>query len=213
MRAMSKEPAQPKDPTAPRLSLGKVLGYLWPYLWEFRGRVLLALLALLAAKGATLAMPWALKHIIDGVDRNLQPELVLPIAFLLLYGCFRFGGVFFGELRDALFSRVTERAMRRIGLRVFEHLHQMELNFHLSRQTGGISRDIERRTRGVNFLMRFMLFNIVPLLFVILMFTVLFSFAFYIWYAIIILIAVLIFVGFTLVVTEWRKLFVSAANP
>src|SRR5690554_7934278 len=110
MRAMSREPAQPKDPSVPRLNLRQVWSYLSPYLWEFRGRVLLALLALLAAKGATLAMPWALKHIIDGVDGNLQLELVLPIAFLLLYGFFRFGGVFFGELGVALFSRVTEQS-------------------------------------------------------------------------------------------------------
>lgn len=212
MRAMSAQPPPPKDPSVPRLHLGQVWGYLWPYLWEFRGRVLLALLALLAAKGATLAMPWALKHIIDGVDRNLQPELVLPIAFLLLYGFFRFGGVFFGELRDALFSRVTERAMRRIGLRVFEHLHQLELNFHLSRQTGGISRDIERGTSGINFLMRFMMFNIVPTLFEILMVAVIFTLAFSVWYALIILVAVLIYVGFTVVVTEWRTRFVRAAN-
>lgn len=212
MRAMSREPVQPKDPSVPRLNLRQVWSYLWPYLWEFRGRVLLALLALLAAKGATLAMPWALKHIIDGVDRNMQPELVLPIAFLLLYGFFRFGGVFFGELRDALFSRVTERAMRRIGLRVFEHLHQLELNFHLSRQTGGITRDIERGTSGINFLMRFMMFNIVPTLFEILMVAVIFTVAFSAWYALIILIAVAIYIGFTVAVTEWRTRFVRAAN-
>ncbi|MDQ2076958.1 ABC transporter ATP-binding protein/permease [Marinimicrobium sp. ABcell2] len=212
MRGMSKEPAPPRDPSVPKLNLSQVWGYLWPYLWEYRGRVFLAILALLAAKGATLAMPWALKHIIDGVDRNLQPELVLPVAFLLFYGFLRFGGVFFGELRDAIFSRVTERAMRRIGLRVFEHLHQLELNFHLSRQTGGISRDIERGTNGISFLMRFMMFNIVPTLFEILMVAIIFTVAFSAWYALIILIAVLFYIGFTVAVTEWRTRFVRAAN-
>jgi ATP-binding cassette, subfamily B, heavy metal transporter len=212
MRGMSGQPPLPKDPSVPRLNLRQVWGYLWPYLWEFRGRVFLALLALLAAKGATLAMPWALKHIIDGVDRSLQPELVLPVAFLLFYGFLRFGTVFFGELRDALFSRVTERAMRRIGLRVFEHLHQLELNFHLSRQTGGISRDIERGTSGISFLMRFMMFNIVPTLFEILMVAIIFTVAFSVWYALIILVAVLIYIGFTVLITEWRTRFVRAAN-
>lgn len=213
MRGMSSQHnTAPPDPSVPRLNLRQVWGYLWPYLWAFKGRVILALLALLAAKGATLTMPWALKHIIDGVDRSLQPELVLPLAFLLFYGLLRFGGVFFGELRDALFSRVTERAMRRIGLRVFEHLHRLELNFHLSRQTGGISRDIERGTTAISFLMRFLMFNIVPTLFEIVMVAAIFTLAFSVWYALIILVAVSIYIGFTVVTTEWRTRFVRAAN-
>ncbi|WP_286874938.1 ABC transporter ATP-binding protein/permease [Marinimicrobium sp. UBA4509] len=205
-------PTPPRDASIPRLNLREVWGYLWPYLWDFKGRVVLAITALLAAKGATLAMPWALKHIIDGVDRSLQPELVLPIAFLLIYGFLRFGGVFFGELRDAIFSRVTERAMRRIGLRVFEHLHRLELNFHLSRQTGGISRDIERGTSAISFLMRFLMFNIVPTLFEIVMVAAIFTLAFSVWYALIILVAVIIYIGFTVVTTEWRTRFVREAN-
>ncbi len=213
MRGMSSQHnTVPPDPSVPRLNLRQVWGYLWPYLWAFKGRVLLAILALLAAKGATLTMPWALKHIIDGVDRSLQPELVLPIAFLLFYGFLRFGGVFFGELRDALFSRVTERAMRRIGLRVFEHLHRLELNFHLSRQTGGISRDIERGTNAISFLMRFLMFNIVPTLFEIVMVAAIFTLAFSVWYALIILVAVSIYIGFTVITTEWRTRFVREAN-
>ncbi|WLD57058.1 ABC transporter ATP-binding protein/permease [Salinispirillum sp. LH 10-3-1] len=188
------------------------VGYLLPYLWAFKGRVLLALLALLAAKGATLLMPWALKNIIDGVDRSLQPELVLPLAFLLFYGLLRFGGVFFGELRDAIFSRVTEHAMRQIGLRVFKHLHALELAFHLERQTGGISRDIERGTSGISFLMRFLMFNIVPTLFEILMVALIFTIAFSAWYALITLVAVTLYILFTVLTTEWRNRFVRAAN-
>lgn len=195
-----------------RASLKQTLGYLWPYLWDFKGRVLLAVFALIAAKGATLLMPWALKHIIDGVDRSLQPELVLPIAFILFYGALRFGSVFFGELRDALFSRVTEHAMRRIGLRVFRHLHQLELSFHLDRATGGISRDIERGTNGISFLMRFLMFNIVPTLFEIFMVAVIFALAFSIWYAVITVIAVVIYIFFTVLTTEWRNRFVREAN-
>ncbi|WP_347332125.1 ABCB family ABC transporter ATP-binding protein/permease [Marinimicrobium locisalis] len=211
MRGYSHNPPEP-DPSVPRLRLRQVWGYIWPYLWAYKARVIIALLALLAAKGASLTMPWALKHIIDGVDRSLQPEVVLPVAFLLFYGFLRFGSVFFGELRDALFSRVTERAMRRIGLRVFEHLHQLELNFHLSRQTGGISRDIERGTTAISFLMRFLMFNIVPTLFEIIMVAVIFTLAFSPWYALIILVAVSIYIGFTVFTTEWRTRFVREAN-
>lgn len=97
MRGMfSKLPPATPDHSVPRPNLRQVWSYIWPYLWDFKGRVLLAVMALLAAKGATLAMPWALKHIVDGVDRSLQPELVLPVTFLLFYGFLRFGSVFFG---------------------------------------------------------------------------------------------------------------------
>ncbi|UTF59939.1 ABC transporter ATP-binding protein/permease [Gilvimarinus sp. DA14] len=213
MRGMSsKLPPSAPDPSVPRLNLRQVWGYIWPYLWDYKWRVVLAIAALLAAKGATLSMPWALKHIVDGVDRSLQPELVLPLAFLLFYGFLRFGGVFFGELRDAIFSRVTERAMRRIGLRVFRHLHRLELDFHLSRQTGGISRDIERGTSAISFLMRFLMFNIVPTLFEIFMVAAIFTFAFSAWYALIILAAVCVYIGFTVFTTEWRTRFVREAN-
>ncbi|WP_323813618.1 ABC transporter ATP-binding protein/permease [Cellvibrio sp. NN19] len=195
-----------------RVNLRQCINYLWPYLWEFKGRVILAILALLAAKGATLVMPWALKHIIDGVDYSLAPELVLPAFFILFYGALRFGSVFFGEVRDALFSRVTEHAMRKIGLRVFNHLHSLELAFHLDRATGGISRDIERGTNGISFLMRFLMFNIVPTLFEILMVAIIFAAAFSIWYAVITLVAVAIYVVFTIYTTEWRNKFVREAN-
>ncbi len=197
---------------SPSVNLRQSMGYLLPYLWEFKGRVLLAIFALLAAKGATLVMPWALKHIIDGVDRSIAPELVLPAFFILFYGALRFGSVFFGEIRDALFSRVTEHAMRKIGLRVFKHLHSLELAFHLDRATGGISRDIERGTNGISFLMRFLMFNIVPTLFEILMVAIIFAAAFSIWYAVITLVAVAIYVVFTIYTTEWRNKFVREAN-
>ncbi len=195
-----------------KVNLRQSIQYLLPYLWEFKGRVLLAILALLAAKGATLLMPWALKHIIDGVDSSLAPELALPAFFILFYGALRFGSVFFGEVRDALFSRVTEHAMRKIGLRVFNHLHSLELAFHLDRATGGISRDIERGTNGISFLMRFLMFNIVPTLFEILMVAIIFAAAFSIWYAVITLFAVAIYVVFTVYTTEWRNKFVREAN-
>ena len=195
-----------------KVNLRQSMAYLLPYLWDFKGRVILAVVALLAAKGATLVMPWALKHIIDGVDRSIAPELALPAFFILFYGALRFGSVFFGEVRDALFSRVTEHAMRKIGLRVFQHLHSLELAFHLDRATGGISRDIERGTNGISFLMRFLMFNIVPTLFEILMVAIIFAAAFSIWYAVITLVAVAIYVVFTIYTTEWRNKFVREAN-
>lgn len=195
-----------------KVNLRQSMAYLLPYLWDFKGRVILAVVALLAAKGATLVMPWALKHIIDGVDRSISPELALPAFFILFYGALRFGSVFFGEVRDALFSRVTEHAMRKIGLRVFKHLHSLELAFHLDRATGGISRDIERGTNGISFLMRFLMFNIVPTLFEILMVAIIFAAAFSIWYAVITIVAVAIYVVFTIYTTEWRNKFVREAN-
>ncbi len=208
----SPAPSAQPAPADAKVNLRQSMAYLLPYLWDFKGRVILAIVALLAAKGATLVMPWALKHIIDGVDRSIAPELALPAFFILFYGALRFGSVFFGEVRDALFSRVTEHAMRKIGLRVFNHLHSLELAFHLDRATGGISRDIERGTNGISFLMRFLMFNIVPTLFEILMVAIIFAAAFSIWYAVITLVAVAIYVAFTIYTTEWRNKFVREAN-
>ena len=128
-----------------------------------KARVIIAMALLVSAKGVALVIPWVFKHIVDALDGG-SPEqlLVIPLGFVLLYGGMRFGAVFLGELRDAVFSRVTESAMSKVGLEVFAHLHQLELDFHLGRQTGGISRDIDRGTNGINFMMRFMVFNILP---------------------------------------------------
>ncbi len=213
MRGMNRlEPIANKQGVAGSVNIRETLRYLWPYLWDFKGRVILAMLALIAAKLATLLMPWALKHIIDGVDQSLHPELFLPLTFLLFYGLLRFGSVFLGEIRDALFGRVTEHAMRRVGLRVFKHLHSLELAFHLDRATGGISRDIERGTNGISFLMRFLMFNIVPTLVEILSVAIIFAVAFSYWYAVITLLAVLIYIAFTIITTEWRNRYVREAN-
>jgi ATP-binding cassette, subfamily B, heavy metal transporter len=194
------------------LNLKQTVQYMWPYIWAFKSRVLLALAALLAAKAATLYLPYALKLIIDDLDPSLNSVVTLPLAFLLFYGALRFGSVFFGEVRDALFSRVTEHAMRKVGLRVFNHLHQLELGFHLDRQTGGISRDIERGTNGISFLMRFLMFNIVPTLLEILMVAVIFALLFSYWYALLTFVAVALYVAFTFYVTEWRNKYIREAN-
>ena len=197
---------------ADAMTLKQSIKTLWPYITKFKGRVLLALLALIGAKGATLLMPWALKEIIDSVDKSINPVLVIPALLLLMYGGLRFASVFLGEVRDAVFSRVTEHAMRDIGLKVFKHLHSLELAFHLDRQTGGISRDIERGTSGLSFLMRFLMFNIVPTLFEILTVAIIFGSLFSIWFALITLLAVAIYITFTVTVTQWRNRFIREAN-
>ena len=197
---------------ADAMTLKQSIKTLWPYITKFKGRVLLALLALIGAKGATLLMPWALKEIIDSVDKSINPVLVIPALLLILYGGLRFASVFLGEVRDAVFSRVTEHAMRDIGLKVFKHLHSLELAFHLDRQTGGISRDIERGTSGLSFLMRFLMFNIVPTLFEILTVAIIFGSLFSIWFALITLLAVAIYITFTVTVTQWRNRFIREAN-
>jgi ATP-binding cassette, subfamily B, heavy metal transporter len=206
------EPVAQKNGADVSVNIKETCRYLWPYLWAFKGRVMLAMLALVAAKLATLLMPWALKHVIDSLDPSVRPEVYLPVVFLIFYGLLRFGSVFLGEIRDALFGRVTERAMRNIGLRVFKHLHALDLAFHLDRATGGISRDIERGTNGISFLMRFLMFNIVPTLVEILSVAIIFAVAFSYWYAVITLAAVAIYIAFTIVTTEWRNRFVREAN-
>jgi ABC-type transport system involved in Fe-S cluster assembly fused permease/ATPase subunit len=194
------------------MNLKQSVQTLWPYITKFKGRVLIAILALVGAKGATLLMPWALKEIIDSVDKSINPLLLVPTLLLVMYGALRFASVFLGEVRDAVFSRVTEHAMRDIGLKVFKHLHSLDLAFHLDRQTGGISRDIERGTSGLSFLMRFLMFNIVPTLFEIMTVAIIFGTLFSIWFALITLLAVAIYIFFTVTVTQWRNRFIRESN-
>ena len=141
---------------------------LFPYLWEFRGRVLLALALLIGAKLASVAVPLVLKEIIDALDKP-RPELVLPLALILTYGLLRFASTTFADLRDVIFAKVTQRAMRRISMAVFKHLHALSLRFHLERQTGGITRDIERGARALSSLVGYLLFRITPTVLEILM--------------------------------------------
>jgi ATP-binding cassette subfamily B protein len=213
MRGMNRpDPVSKKHGLELTVDLKETIAYLWPYVWQFKFHVIGAVLALLGAKSASLLMPWALKEIVDSVDKNLHPELYLPVFFIILYGLLRFGSVFFGEIRDAIFGRVTEHAIRNVSLQVFKHLHSLELAFHLNRSTGGISRDIERGTSGISFLMRFLMFNIVPTLFEIGAVAVIFALSFSIWYAVITLVAVVIYIAFTILTTEWRNQFVRESN-
>ena len=187
---------------------------LWPYLAEYRGRVFFALTLLILAKVATVSTPIALKYIVDYLDSHSGAELVLwvPLMLVVAYGALRFGSTFFSELRDAIFARVAERAMRRVSLRVFKHLHQLQLAFHLDRKTGGLARDIERGTNGISFLLRFALFNIVPTLIEIVMVAGILFVAFNIHYVLVIAAAISLYVLFSIVVTEWRTPFVREAN-
>ncbi len=155
-------PPDPQRP-APELHIWPTLKALFPYLWQFKGRVSLALACLLGAKLANVAVPIVFKHIIDALTGS-RALLVLPLALLLLYGLLRFGTSLFTELREMLFARVTQRVVRHVALQVFGHLHSLSLRFHLDRQTGGVSRDIERGTRSIASLISYTLYSILPTL-------------------------------------------------
>lgn len=181
----------------------QTLKNLFPYLWRYRARVILALSLLLLAKLANIAVPLLLKDIVDGLDPKYAP-LAAPVALVLAYGALRLASTGLGELRDAVFAKVTQGAVRKIALEVFEHLHRLSLRFHINRQTGGVTRDIERGTRGISSLLSFMLFNILPTLVEIsLVSAILFSR--YDWpFAAVTLGAIACYILFTLAVTEWR---------
>ena len=191
----------------------RIIASLFPYLAEFRGRLFLALGLMALAKLANVTVPLALKFIVDHFeDGGAEALVAVPIALIVGYGLLRFSATFFGELRDAVFVRVAERAMRRAALRVFEHLHRLELGFHLSRQTGALSRDIERGTTGISFLLRFMVFNILPTVIEILLVAVILLIAVGPVFTITVLVAVAVYVGYSVVITEWRTRFVREAN-
>jgi ABC-type transport system involved in Fe-S cluster assembly fused permease/ATPase subunit len=190
------------------------LKQLIPFMTEFKGRIGLALLCLVGAKLASVGLPFILKHIVDQLNGDAanqaeallssQAIVIVPLALLVAYGVARFANVLFGELRDTIFGRVTERAMRRVGHKVFQHLHSLDLGYHLNRRTGGVSRDIERGVNGISFLMRFMIFNIVPTFVEIGMIMVLLFWNYSVWYALIVLVSVVAYIGFSIVATEWR---------
>ncbi|MDH2917965.1 MAG: ABC transporter ATP-binding protein/permease [Sideroxydans sp.] len=187
----------------PNRSAMQTLRSLVPYLLEFKTRVVLAMLLLIAAKFANVGVPLVLKQIIDSMD-NSHAVLAVPLMLIVSYGLLRLFSTLFGELRDAVFAKVTQRAIRRIALQVFQHLHNLSLRFHLDRQTGGVSRDIERGTRGIGFLLNFTLFNILPTLFEIGLVAAILLHKYNAWFAIITFITLVIYIIFTLFITEWR---------
>lgn len=202
----------PVDPDTP-VNWG-IFKQLWPFLTEFKQRVFLAFLCLVAAKVASVGLPFVLKHTVDALNLKTDAEKIIavPIALIVAYGALRLTNVIMGEVRDTLFGRVTERAMRRVGLKVFEHLHRLDLEFHLNRQTGGLSRDIERGTSGIGFLMRFMVFNIGPTLIEIAMVVGLLFYNYGLSFAVVILSSVILYVTFSMKATDWRTKYVREVN-
>lgn len=186
-----------------------------PYLFEFKNRIAFAMLCLILTKVASVYLPFILKDIVDTLDANVPDNLqvaIVPLGLVAAYGMVRLAIVVFAEIRDTLFGRVTERAIRRIGLKVFRHLHALDLDFHLSRQTGGLSRDIDRGTTGISFLMRFMVFNIVPTLLEITMVVTILFVNYGIWFALITLGSIVVYISYSVYATELRTRFVRAAN-
>ena len=196
---------KPSDERTPRRRIRdwRVVPMLLPYLWEYKWRVVVALAFLVTAKLANVAVPLVLKEVVDNLTPT-QAVLAMPLALLVAYGALRLSTTLFAELRDLVFIRVSQRAMRRIALQVFRHLHALSLRFHLERQTGGVSRDIERGTRGISTLLSYMLFSIIP---VILEFTLvaIVLLAKFDWRFVAVTFgAVIVYIGFTFWVTEWR---------
>ncbi|BAJ00741.1 ABCB family ABC transporter ATP-binding protein/permease [Shewanella violacea] len=189
-----------------------VLKLIWPYLLEFKSRVIMALICLVIAKIASVSLPFILKSLVDGLSAASPEQLLsVPIALVVAYGGLRLLNTLISEVRDTLFGRVTERAIRRLGLHVFEHLHRLDLEFHLERRTGGLSRDIERGTSGINFLMRFMIFNIVPTILEIALVVGIFFYNYGVAFAAITLGSVLAYGLFSILATEWRTEYVREA--
>jgi ATP-binding cassette subfamily B protein len=192
-----------------------VIKLLVPYFLEFKQRVILALICLILAKLATIYIPFILKHIVDVFSQHAQGSkalLAAPLGLVLAYGLARFTNVVLNEARDTIFGRVTEQTIHRIGLQAFKHLHALDLDFHLNRRTGGLSRDLERGTSGINMLMRILVFNILPTLFEVLMVIGLLSYHYGIIFAIIVLVLVLAYIAYSIIATDWRTRYVREMN-
>jgi ATP-binding cassette subfamily B protein len=176
---------------------------LFPFVWEFKGRVLIALACLVLSKLAVVGMPLVLRDIIDGLDSE-NGTLVLPIMLLLTYGALRLASSLFNELRDAVFARVRYHAMRGISQRVLSHLYSLSLRYHLDRKTGGIIRDLERGTNSLSSILNYLVFNIVPTAAEFVLVAVLLLGQYEAKFAIVTFITVVVYITFTLSVTEWR---------
>ena len=209
MRPSRAPPAPGSENAKPDI---RVVATLLPYLREFPLRILVAAACLILAKLSTVAMPLVLKHIVDSLDAGQHSVIVVPMALLLFYGVLRFGNVILGELRDVVFGRVSERAVRRASLDVFRHLHRLDMEFHLARRTGGVARDIERGVSGISFLLRFMLFNILPTLLELGLVAAILLVNYGAGFAAITAISVAGYILFSVSVTEWRTKFVREAN-
>ncbi len=189
----------------------RALGTLLPYLLEYKWRVVIAMVFLIAAKFANVGVPLVMKEVIDGLDAETA-MVAVPVALLAIYGILRFSTTLFAELRDVVFIRVTQRAIRRVALGVFRHLHSLSLRFHLERQTGGMTRDIERGTNGISTLLSYLLFSILPVVLEFALVAAVLLNRFDWRFAAITFGAVALYIAFTVLITEWRMEIRRRAN-
>jgi len=205
----------PPPPPAPAPSDWSTLARLFPYLWQYKWRVLAALAFMVAAKLANVGVPLLLKTLVDAM--SVKPGdpaamLVVPVGLLLAYGLLRLSTSVFTELRELVFSRATQGATRSIALATFEHLHALSLRFHLERQTGGMTRDIERGVKGIESLISYSLYSIIPTLIEVALVLTVLAVKFDAWFAWITLLALAVYIVFTVTVTEWRTKYRREAN-
>lgn len=208
----------PTTTDTPRSQSGwQIIRSLLPYLWPknalgLRVRVVLALLLLFAAKGATAYLPVLYKQAVDALSNTPLAVMVAPIGLIVAYGMVRVMGLLFTEMRDSIFARVQQHTIRVVGVQVFEHLHALSLRFHLNRQTGGMNRSIERGTRAIDTLLSYLVFSLFPTFFEIGLVTLLLWHFFDGWFALVTALTVVIYAVFTFVVTEWRTKFYREMN-
>eukprot|EP01031_Cornospumella_fuschlensis_P022337 gene22337-27298_t len=193
----------------------QTLSRLLPYLWEYKWRVVIALTLMVCAKLANVSVPLLLKELVDAMSLkpgDPQAVLVVPVALLVGYGALRLLTSAFTELRELVFAKATQGASRSIALQTFEHLHALSLRFHLARQTGGMTRDIERGVRGIESLISYSLYSIIPTLIEVALVLTILAVKFDAWFAGITLLALALYIFFTVRVTEWRTQFRKQAN-
>ena len=199
------------EPKTQKRNEWRVVPTLLPFLWEYKGRVAIALIFLVTAKFANVGVPLLMKGIVDDLMPT-QQVLAVPMMLLIAYGFLRFANTMFAELRDMVFVRVAQRAVRRVALNVFRHLHSLSLRFHLNRQTGGMTRDIERGSRGISTLLTYMVFSIIPVILEFVLVAVV-LFAKFDWRFVAVTFgAVIAYIAFTISITEWRTAIRRRAN-
>ncbi len=213
MRSFSADAPDRKGPRNDLRTIRTLLPYLWPKgSLEMRARVTIALLFLAAAKGINVGVPVIYKFAVDALSQPNTAIIVVPVGLLLAYGLARVLALAFGELRDAIFAKVAQRAIREAGLKTFQHLHRLALRFHLDRQTGGLSRAVERGTKGIDFLLNFMLFNILPTILEILLVCGVLWGLFNFWFALVTFVTVGTYIAWTVIVTDWRLVYRRRMN-
>jgi ATP-binding cassette subfamily B protein len=194
----------------------KTLSTLLPYLWDYKGRVLFAIACLVAAKVAVVGVPVLLKHIVDtfatAPTLEARALVAVPVLLIVAYGLLRLSNSIFTELREFFFARVTQAAVRRIALRTFRHLHSLSLRFHLDRRTGAVTREIDHGIRGISSLISFTLYSILPTLVELTLVIGYLLLHYEIWFSVIVGVSLVIYIGFTFTVTNWRTRFRREVN-